>query len=50
MIFRSCLIASFVGSPLCRNGVGGCGFCSTVIRSSTTAANRLAHAVSGICV
>ena len=49
-IIRSYFIASFVGSPFWRNGVGGCGFLSTVMRFSTTAANLSAKDVSGICV
>ena len=49
-IIWSYLISSFVGSPFWRNGVGGCGFWSMVIKSSTTATNRLADVLSGICV
>ena len=49
-ITRNCLISSFVGSPFCRNSVGGCGLFSTAIRSSTTVANQSADDVPGICV
>ena len=47
-IFFSCAMASLVLSPWSRNGVFGCGFCSTAMRSCAICVSRSSDEVSGI--